>query len=483
MSFQDLQDYAAALERRGELRSIDVEVDPELEITEIADRVVRAGGPALWFRRPRGHRYPVVTNLFGTRARTAFALGVEDLDEIGARLEAILLTRPPAGLLDTLRALPRLAEMSSWAPRRARRAPSQEVVEKQPSQLDQPALKCWPQDGGRFLTLPLVVTRHPDSGQRNLGMYRMQIFDERTAGMHWHPHKVGAEHYRRWEARGEPMPVAVALGGDPATIYAATAPLPEEFDEALFAGFLRRRPLALVKCITCDLEVPANAEFVLEGYVEPHERRREGPFGDHTGYYSLPDDFPVFHLTALTRRADPVYPATVVGRPPKEDCYLGKATERIFLPLIRMQLPEIVDINLPVEGIFHNLALVRLRKRYPGHALRVMHALWGLGQMMLTKIIVVVDEEVDVQNLSEVLWRVGNNIDPERDVCFVHGPVDILDHAARRPGLGSKMGIDATRKWPGEGFDRPWPDAVEMTPEVVARVDSLWNLLGLGERT
>jgi 4-hydroxy-3-polyprenylbenzoate decarboxylase len=480
MAFDGIQDYAAALEKRGELRTISAEVDPELEIAEIADRVLRAGGPALRFERPKGHHYPVLINLFGNLERTAFAFGVSDLDEIGQRIAEVLRTQPPTSLLAAIRALPRLAEMASWAPRRVGHAPCQEVVESRPSLLDLPALKCWPGDGGRFLTLPMVITRHPKTGQRNVGMYRMQIFDEQTAGLHWHPHKVGAEHYRQHEAAGERMPVAVALGSDPAVIYAATAPLPEEFDELLFAGFLRRKSVETVRCRTVDLEVPADAEFVLEGYANPGERRREGPFGDHTGYYSLADDFPVFHLTCMTRRTEPVYPATIVGRPPKEDCFLGKATERIFLPLIRLQLPEIVDINLPVEGIFHNLALVRIRKRYPGHAYKVMHALWGMGQLMLTKIIVVVDEEVDVQDLSQVIWRVGSSIDPERDICFVRGPVDILDHAARLPGFGSKMGIDATRKWPGEGFARPWPEAIEMSPEVKARVDALWPELGLG---
>ncbi len=483
MAFDGIQDYAAALEQRGELHSIGVEVDPELEMTEIADRVLRAGGPALRFEKPRGHRWPVLMNLFGTLERMAFALGVEELDDIGRRLEDLLRTQPPTSLLDKLRALPRLAEMASWAPRSVGDGPCQEVVAEDPSLLDLPALKCWPGDGGRFLTLPIVITRHPETGQRNVGMYRMQIYDARTTGMHWHPHKVGAEHYRRHEEMGSRMPVAVALGCDPAVIYAATAPLPEEFDEMLFAGFLRQRAVDMVPCRTVELEAPADAEFVLEGYVEPGERRREGPFGDHTGYYSPADDFPVFRLTALTRRDQPVYPATVVGRPPKEDCFLGKATERIFLPLLRMQLPEIIDINLPVEGIFHNLALVRIRKRYPGHAYKVMHALWGLGQMMFTKIIAVVDEEVDVQNLSEVIWRIGNNIDPERDICFVRGPVDILDHASRLPGLGSKMGIDATRKWPEEGFSRHWPAAIEMDGEVRARVDALWAQLGLEGRT
>jgi 4-hydroxy-3-polyprenylbenzoate decarboxylase len=481
MAFDSLQHYLSALDQRGDLRAIDVEVDPELEITEIADRVLRAGGPALRFDRPRGSTYPVAINLFGTLERTAFALGVSRLDELGARVAELLETEIPGSFFEKLRMLPRLAEMASWAPRTVRSAPCQEVAEENPSLDTLPVLKCWPQDGGRFLTLPLVITAHPESGRRNVGMYRMHVFDARTTGMHWHPHKVGAEHYRRYEARGRRMPVAVALGCDPATVYAATAPLPEEFDEFLFAGFLRRRAVDLVPAKTVHLLVPAEAEFVLEGYVEPGERRTEGPFGDHTGYYSLADEFPVFHLTALTRRNQPVYPATIVGRPPKEDRFLAKATERLFLPLLRAQLPELIDLNLPPEGVFHNLALARISKRYPGHAQKVMHALWGLGQMMFTKIIAVFDEEVDVQDLSEVLWRLGNHIDPERDVHFVPGPVDILDHAARRPGYGSKMGIDATRKWPAEGFTRPWPEAIEMSPEVKARVDSLWESLHLEE--
>ena len=479
MAFQGLQDYLAALAQRGELLTIEAEVDPELEITELADRMVSQGGPALQFARPRGSRYPVVIGLFGTLARTAFALGVTSFDEIAARLEALLHTEVPATALGKLRALPRLAEMASWAPRTVGRGPCQEVVEEQPLLSELPALKCWPGDGGRYLTLPLVITRHPDTGRRNAGMYRMQIHDARTAGLHWHPHKVGAEHYRRAEERGERLPVAVALGCDPATIYAATAPLPEEFDELLFAGFLRRKAVELVRCRTVDLEVPADAEFVLEGYAEPGERRPEGPFGDHTGHYSGVADYPVFHLTAITRRRQPVYPATVVGRPPKEDCYLGKATERIFLPLLRTQVPELVDINLPIEGIFHNLAIVSIRKRYPGQARKVMHALWGLGQMALTKVIVVVNEEVNVHDLSEVMWRAGNNVDPERDVCFVRGPVDVLDHASPEEGYGSKMGVDATRKLPGEGMTRPWPEETRMPAEVKRRADELLRALGM----
>jgi 4-hydroxy-3-polyprenylbenzoate decarboxylase len=314
-------------------------------------------------------------------------------------------------------------------------------------------------------------------------MYRMQVFDDRTTGMHWHMHKVGAQYYREYEARGEPMPVAVALGGDPATLYSATAPLPPGVDEIAFAGFLRRAPVEMVRCKTVELEVPAQAEIVLEGFVNPEERRREGPFGDHTGYYSLADDYPVFHLTCLTRRRDAIYPATVVGPPPMEDCYLAKATERIFLPLLRLVVPEIVDLNLPIEGVFHNLALVSIRKEYPWHARKVMHALWGLGQMMFTKVIVVVDEDVDVQNEGEVLWKVLNHLDPRRDVTFVEGPVDMLDHASTEAGVGAKMGLDGTRKWPAEGHTRGWPDEIKMTPEVEERIEAIWSQLGLEEST
>jgi 4-hydroxy-3-polyprenylbenzoate decarboxylase len=325
----------------------------------------------------------------------------------------------------------------------------------------------------------MVFTQCPDTGVRNVGMYRMQVFDDTTTGMHWHVHKVGARHYRRHTQLGTRMPVAVALGGDPAITYAATAPLPEDVDEMLFAGFLRKAPVELVPCKTVPLQVPADAEIVLEGYVQPGELRREGPFGDHTGYYSLEDDYPVFHVTCLTHRRDPIYPATIVGRPPMEDCYMGKATERIFLPLLQMTFPEIADLNLPLEGVFHNLALISIRKRFPGHAQKVMHGLWGMGQMMFTKAVVICDEDVNVQDTSEVVWKVLNNIDPQRDVTFVQGPVDVLDHAAPQPNVGSKMGIDATRKWPEEGFRRPWPDEIVMDPEVRRRIDGLWDELGL----
>jgi 4-hydroxy-3-polyprenylbenzoate decarboxylase len=380
-----------------------------------------------------------------------------------------------------LKLLPKLARLGRMFPREVSKAPCQEVVftgeEVDLGQL--PVLTCWPDDGGPFITLPVVITQHPDTGRRNVGMYRMQVYDARTTGMHWHAHKGGAQHYRVAAAKGAALPVAVAIGPDPAVTYAATAPLPEDIDEILFAGFLRGEPVDMVPCVTQPLKVPAESQMVLEGYVQPGERRREGPFGDHTGYYSLADDYPVFHVTALTRRRTAVYPATIVGRPPMEDCFMAKATERIFLPLIKRQMPEIVDLNLPVEGVFHNLAFISIDKRYPGHARKVMHAIWGMGQMMFTKIIIVFDREVDVQDLSQVLWRLGNNVDPKRDTVFAEGPVDALDHASPLPHFGSKMGIDATRKWPEEGFTREWPPVIDMDPEVKRKVDELWPKLGL----
>ena len=478
MAYEDLNEFVRSLEQRGELRRIRVEVDPDLEITEITDRVCKRGGPALLFERVRGYDVPVLINAFGSVRRMCLALKVEGLDEIGAEVDEFLALKVPARWTEKLGALPKLKRLLDMAPKRVTRAPCQEVVETERPSLDGlPILRCWPGDGGPFITLPVVITKHPETGVRNAGMYRMQVFDERTTGMHWHPHKGGAHHYRVAERLGRRLEVAVALGPDPAVTYAATAPVPDDMDEFTFAGFLRKRRVELTRCATVDLEVPANAQIVLEGYVEPGERRQEGPFGDHTGFYSLPDLYPVFHLTAVTRRKRPIYPATVVGKPPMEDCFLGKATERIFLPALRRQVPEIVDMNLPVEGVFHNLAIVSIDKRYPGHARKVMHALWGMGQMVFTKIIVVVDREVDVHNLSEVLWRVGNAIDPKRDIEFTVGPADVLDHAAQISGLGSKMGIDATRKWREEGFAREWPDAIEMSPEVKRRVDEMWEKL------
>ncbi len=480
MAYKNLQEFIQKLEQAGELVRISTEVDPELEITEITDRISKQHGPALLFEKVKGSTMPVLTNAFGSYRRMAMSLGVNQLDDVAADL-ANLLTIPevPAGILDKLKALPRFAELASFAPKKVRRGACQEVVIKDNPSLDiLPVLKCWPGDGGRFITLPMVFTRDPVTGTRNVGMYRMQVYDSRTTGMHWHLQKDGAEHYRSAESKGQRMEVAVALGDDPALTYAATAPLPKGIDEVLFAGFLRKSPVELVKGVTVDLDVPANAEIILEGYVEPGERRLEGPFGDHTGYYSLADYYPVFHVTCITHRQNPVYPATIVGKPPMEDCYMGKATERIFLPLLKMQLPEIVDINLPLEGVFHNCAIVSIRKSYPGHAKKVMHALWGMGQMMFTKLIIVVDHTVDVQNLSEVMWKVFNNIDARRDVVMVDGPLDALDHASPLPHLGTKMGVDATKKWKEEGHPREWPDDIVMSPEIKALVDRKWRAYG-----
>ncbi|MDH7600525.1 MAG: menaquinone biosynthesis decarboxylase [Armatimonadota bacterium] len=482
MAYSDLRDFISKLESEGELVRIRHPVSPELEVTEITDRVVKSGGPALLFENVAGSSVPILTNQFGTMRRMALALGVEEIDTVAKEIESLLKTEAPGSFLEKLKALPKLARLADAFPKTVRTAPCQEVVkEGSDASLDCfPILKCWPGDGGRFITLPMVFTKDPETGRRNVGMYRMHVYDERTTGMHWHIHKVGARHYAEYERRNQRMEVAVALGGDPAITYAATAPLPEDFDEMIFAGFLRKEPVRLVKCKTVDQEVPADAEIVLEGYVDPYERRLEGPFGDHTGYYSPADYYPVFHITCITHRRNPIYPATVVGKPPMEDCFLAKATERIFLPLLRAQLPEIVDINLPIEGVFHNLAFISIRKRYPMQARKVMHALWGLGQMMFTKILVILDQDVDVQNTADVLWRLGNNVDPKRDVVFVEGPVDVLDHASPQPLYGSKMGIDATKKLPGEGHPREWPEQIAMTADVKARIDAIWEELGIG---
>jgi 4-hydroxy-3-polyprenylbenzoate decarboxylase len=484
--YRDLREFIADLEAAGELVRVRSEVDCELEITEITQRATRAGGPALLFERVRGFSTPVLTNAFGSMTRLTMALGVGRVEDLVAEIESALELPATAGggsmsIVDKLKMLPRLKELSEIGPKVVRDGPCQEVVlEGERASLERlPIIKCWPEDGGRFITMPLVFTRHPEGGTRNMGMYRMQVYDARTTGMHWHRHKGGAGHYFAAERRGERLPVAVALGGDPLLTYAATAPLPDEVDELLLAGFVRKRGVELVRCRTVDLEVPATAEIVLEGYVDPGERRREGPFGDHTGYYSLPDDFPVFHLTAITHRKDPIYPTTVVGPPPQEDAFLGKATERLFLPLLRKQLPEIVDMNLPIESCFHNLVIVSIDKRYPGHARKVMHAFWGLGQLMFSKIILVVDKDVNVQDPREVLWKATNHIDPRRDIVFVDGPVDELDHAAPLTCFGSKMGIDATHKWKSEGFEREWPEEMTMPSDVRERVDALWPELGI----
>ena len=482
MAYSDLRDFIAALEKQKELKRVSIEVDPYLEITEFADRAVKSGGPALLFEKPKGGGAPVLINAFASMRKMEIALEVDSVDEIARRISEYLEMRMPEGLLGKLKMLPKLAEMGAFFPKTVSNGACKEIIRRDNfSLLDFPILHCWPQDAGRFITLPMVFSRNPDTGKRNCGMYRLQVYDERTTGMHWQTHKQGAEHYRRLMREGKQarMDVAVAIGSDPATMYSAILPLPPDLDEMMIAGFLRGKPVEMVKCETSDLEVPANAEIVLEGYVELGELRREGPFGDHTGFYSLDDDYPVFHVTCVTHRKNPIYATTIVGPPPMEDFYMGKAIERIFLPLMRLQLPEVRDICMPAEGIFHNMVLVSIRKSYPLHARKVMHAIWGLGQAMFSKCIVVVDEDVDVQNVREVAWKALNNIDPERDIQFVMGPVDSLDHSSRLPNYGSKMGVDATRKWKEEGFVRPWPDVIVMNEDVKQRVNDLWKKAGL----
>jgi len=528
MAYDDLRDWIKTLEDRGELKRIREEISPQLEITEITGRVSKSGGPALLFENVKGHpSHQVLINQFGSQRRMALALGVDSLDEIAGRISALLNLKAPEGLLDKLKMLPQLSELSSAFPKTvsAKNAPCKDMIRREKFNLNYfPILKCWPHDGGRFITLPCVVTRDPRSGKRNIGMYRMQVYDGQTTGMHWQRQKVAAEHYREairqaasasidsnpltasvaamaesaggacdipdspqgglpqialGNLKGSRLEVAVAIGTDPATTFAAIVPAPPEIEEYLIAGFLRGSPVEIVQCETVDLQVPARAEIILEGYVELGELRAEGPFGDHTGFYTLADQYPVFHLTCVTHRKNPIYAATIVGAPPMEDAWMGKAVERIFLPVLRMQVPEIVDIHLPVEAVFHNLMLVSIRKSYPGHARKVMNAIWSLGQAMFTKIIIVVDEDCDVQNIPEVVLRVANNIDPERDIQFTLGPIDSLDHASRLPNYGSKMGIDATRKWQAEGFTRPWPAIIEMDPATKAKIDALWPKLGL----
>jgi 4-hydroxy-3-polyprenylbenzoate decarboxylase len=558
LAYDDLRDWIKALEQAGELKRITEEVSPELEITEITDRVSKIGargkagsqsarkehgkdeahgeagnyapgGPALLFENVKGHPgHKVLINQFGSEHRMAMSLGVGSLDEIAGRISALINIKPPAGgFFDKLKMLPQLGALTSAFPKTlsAKEARCKEVILRDSFDLNAfPILKCWPHDGGRFITLPCVHTRDPKTGKRNIGMYRMQVYDGQTTGMHWQRQKVAAEHYRNLiranaqknstegplsamvaamaesaggavsipdgpigglpqvamgNLKGSRLEVAVAIGTDPATTFAAIVPAPPEVEEFMIAGFLRGKSVEIVKCETVDLEVPAHAEIILEGYVELGELRSEGPFGDHTGFYTMTDQYPVFHLTCITHRRDPIYAATIVGKPPMEDAWMGKAVERIFLPAMRMQIPEIVDIHLPVEGVFHNLMLVSIRKSYPGQARKVMSAIWSLGQAMFTKCVIVVDEDCDVQDIAEVTLRVTNNIDPERDIQFTLGPIDSLDHASRLPNYGSKMGIDATRKWKAEGFDRPWPAMIEMDKETKSKIDALWSKLGL----
>lgn len=483
MAYESLQHFVKFLEEKGELKRISTPVDSELEITEITDRVTKAEGPALLFENVKGSNIPLLINTYGSYKRMSLALGVEDLEEVAQEIGSLMITAAPEGLMEKAKLAGKFAKLALYTPKKVKTGPCKEVIEKEPDLFKFPILKCWPEDGGKYITFPLVLTKDPEDGSRNVGLYRMQVYDKQTTGMHWQVHKTGAKHYRKYEELGKRMEVAVVIGADPALPYAASAPLPDKIDEFLLAGFLRKKSVELVRCETIDMEVPANAEIVIEGYVDPKERRREGPFGDHTGYYSLADDYPVFHVTCITHRKNPLYLTTVVGPPPQEDKYLGLATVRLFLPMLKMTFPEIVDMNLPCEGIFHNLVLVSIKKQFPFHAKRLMNSLWGMGQMMFSKIIVVVDDDVDVQNAADVVWRATNNIDPQRDILFTEGPIDVLDHASPMLAYGSKMGIDATKKWPEEGFTREWPDVLKMPGEVKERVDKLWEKLGLNGAT
>ena len=484
MKYRNLRDFVDFLESRGELRRISTPVTWDLEITEICDRVTKSGGPALLFENVEGYDVPVLINMYGSERRMAWALGAESLEDLGDKVRGLLglAQGPPKGVMEKVRALGQLMKVASVRPKIVRSAPCQEVV-LEGDEVDVtkfPILKCWPEDGGRYITLPLVITKDPESGVRNVGTYRMQVFDKRTCGMHWQTQKVGTSHYRVAGEQSMPrLDVAVALGGDPATIWSGTAPLPPNVDEMMAAGFIRGEAVEMVRAKTVDLEVPAQAEIILEGYVTPGDERTEGPFGDHTGYYSLADTFPVFHITCITHRREPIYPTTIVGRPPMEDYYMGKVTERFFLPIIQLVLPEVVDMNMPAEGVFHNLVIVSVKKDYPGQARKVVYGLWGMGLMALAKAIIVVDDNVNVHDVSEVAWRVTNNLDAERDIFFAMGPVDDLDHASTAPKFGSKVGIDATTKGPGEGYHREWPPDIVMSPEVKEMVDAKWESYGI----
>jgi len=482
--YRDLREFLEDLDRRGELRRIDAPVSRDLEISEITDRVTKAAGPALLFTHVTGCSMPVLINAYGTMERMALGLGVEDLASLAGRIEEMLRPEIPTGLIEKIKKLPALAKLAGFAPSIVSKGVCQQVV-KEGEQVDLgelPVLTCWPDDGGRFITFPLVFTKDPATGERNIGLYRMQVFDRNSTAMHWQTHHDGAANFDAHRRLGRRMDVAVAIGVDPALAYAASAPLPAGMDEALFAGFLREKGVELVRCRTIDLEAPAAAEIVLEGYVDPAEPlRTEGPFGDHTGFYTPPEPYPVFHVTAITHRRDPIYQTLIVGKPPQEDLFLGKATERLFFPMVKMLIPDMVDYSLPVFGIFHNCLFISIRKRYPYHARKVIHAVWGVGQLTVTKTVVVVDEHVNVHDPDEVWFYVGANVDARRDVVIADGPVDVLDHASPYVGGGGKMGIDATAKIPGEGVVRPWPKEIRMTDEVRQRVTQRWNELGLGD--
>jgi len=529
MAFESFRDFVNALDRAGELKRISQPVATELEITEIADREMKSpnGGKALLFEKPTVNGevspFPLAINTMGSHKRMAMSLGANSVDEVAAELGSLMKAKPPTSFREAIKLLGQALDLRHAKPKLVKDGPCKEVVKKfdAPSTrtepwpvaqtsglciptnssvaqasslcgqkgvgsvhrpeacatlLNLPIQKCWPLDGGRFITLPCVVTKDPDTGERNVGMYRIQIYDDRTTGMHWQLQKVGARHGRRYYETGTRMPVSIFIGGDPVFTFAATAPLPDGLDEFLLAGYLRKKSVELVKCETNDLEVPANADFVIEGYVDPTEPlREEGPFGDHTGYYTLPEPYPVFHVTAITHRKDAVYPATIVGIPPMEDFYIGGASVKLFLPVFKMNFPEIVDIALPAEGVFHNLVFVSIKKSYPMQAYKIMHGLWGMGQMMFTKYIVVVDDDVDVHNTREVLFRLCANTDPQRDSIFTKGPADVLDHATSEMAIGTKLGIDATKKLAGEGFKRGWPPLIKMSDEIRRKIDSLYG--------
>ena len=491
MALDTVGAFIEAIDGIGELRRITQPVAARLEMCEISDRVMKSpgGGDALLFEhviRDDGTRspYPVAINLFGSLRRMSLALGVDQLDDVGARITELIQLQVPDGVLAKLSLLPRLLEIAKFPPRVHGGRPACQEIVWRGDEINLgalPIMTCWPEDGGPYITLPMVISRDPVRGIRNVGMYRVQVLGPRTIAMHWQRHKVGAAHWREMAERGETMPVCIAIGADPASIYAASAPLPPTIDEFLFAGFLRRAPVRLARAVSCDLDVPADAEFVVEGYIDPREPLvTEGPFGDHTGFYSEADLYPAVHVTAVTMRRNPIYASTIVGRPPMEDFYLGHATERIFLPLLKLTVPEIVDMHMPAEGIFHNLVFVSIDKQYPGQAYKVMNALWGQGLMSLAKVLVVLDKDVNVRDPREAWWVALNNIDPERDARFTMGPIDVLDHSSRAFTYGSKLGLDATRKWPEEGFTRNWPARITMDAATKARVDALWPSLGLG---
>jgi 4-hydroxy-3-polyprenylbenzoate decarboxylase len=483
MRMNSLRDWIQKLDEAGELTRISAEVDPYLEISEITDRVSKEQGAenkALLFENVKGSDMPVFINGFGSRDRCALSLGKTSVDEHAQRLREILDSAPPEGIVDKLKMLPKLAGMAKWMPKKVNSAPCQEVI-LTGDQVDLsklPVLTTWPDDAGPFVTFPLCVTQDPESGRRNLGTYRLQVMSKNTTGFHSHLHKDARRHLAMAAERGERIPVAVVIGADPYTCFASVIPAPPDLDELLIAGFLRDKAVPLVKCHTVPLEVPATAEIVLEGWVDPKELVTEGPFGDHTGFYSLADQYPVFHVECITHRKDPIYHTTLVGRPPQEDCWMTEGIERLLLPVLQKQFPEILDYRMPFEGVAHNLMYIRIKKAYPGHARKIMNAIWGLGQAMFTKVIVVVDEEVDIHSDSEVAWQVLNHIDPQRDLEFTLGPVEVLDHASRAACYGSKVGIDATRKWPEEGFTRDWPEAIVMDPEVKKSVEERWQEFG-----